>query len=331
MIGEKGTIYKQLTVFLLLASFVLLSFVSLPALAAQATRDLKEFKIAYPPSMASVTLMTGIKQKFFEEEGLRPTLLIINSDLALKSQVVGEIDYTLFGGGSGILAAAQGLPIKVAHFEFNFADYTLVARADIKSVGQLRGKKIAVSGFSGSVYSATRAMLSASGLNPDKDVTILQVGRENVRLQALFSGTIDATTLPAPLQAVAEDKGYSLVADIEGKFEVPLGGLTVTDKKLKENPEEVKKVLRALVKAGWFYMNHRAESVELYMDWLKLTKPIAERAYTRSLRFVSPDGLGKESSIKTQLEIVKKTTRKDVKQEDVIDLSLLKQVLTETK
>jgi ABC-type nitrate/sulfonate/bicarbonate transport system substrate-binding protein len=147
----------------------------------------------------------------------------------------------------------------------------------------------------------------------------------------LFSGTIDATVLPAPLQALAEEKGYSLITDIEGKFEVPLSGLTVTDKKLKENPEEVKRVIRALVDGGRFYMTNRAESVALYTDWLKLPKPIAERAYTRSLRFVSPDGLGKDSTIKNQLDIVKKITKKDIKQEDVIDFTLLKSILAENK
>src|SRR5512147_454899 len=47
-------------------------------------RELKEVRVAYPPSMASVTLMTGIQQRFFEEQGLNPTLLVIASDLALK-------------------------------------------------------------------------------------------------------------------------------------------------------------------------------------------------------------------------------------------------------
>ena len=85
----------------LLSLFILLSSGVSTTMAAQAARELKEIKVAYPPSMASVTLMTGIKQKFFDEQGLRPILLVIASDLALKSQVVGEIDYTLFGGGSG--------------------------------------------------------------------------------------------------------------------------------------------------------------------------------------------------------------------------------------
>src|SRR5438445_7565652 len=123
--------------------------------------------------MVSVTLMTGIQQKFFEEERLRPTLLIITSDLALKSQVAGEIDYTLFGGGSGMLAAAQGLPVKTVHLPHKFADLTLVARPEIKSVAQLRGKKIAVSSFSGAVYSSTRAMLSGAGMCRDKAAIIL--------------------------------------------------------------------------------------------------------------------------------------------------------------
>ena len=313
------------TIALLLAMSMLLG------VAHAAQRELKEVRVAYPPSMASVTLMTGIKQKFFDDEGLRPTLLIITSDLALKSQVVGEIDYTLFGGGSGLLAAAQGLPIKSVHLAHKFADLTLVARPEFKSVAQLRGKKIAISSFSGAVYTSTRAMLSAGGLDPDKDVVMLAMGRENVRLQALFAGSVEATPLPVPLHAVAEDKGYSLLADIEGKFEVPFSGLTVTDKKLKENPEEVKKFIRAMVKAGLFFLNHRSESVALYMDWLKLSKSIAEKGYARSLKTVSPDGLGKESAIRTQLELIKKTTGKEVKQEDVIDFTLLRQVLAEMK
>ena len=237
---KKETSAKRSTAFSLLAFFALLSFVAVSAFGAQATRDLKEIKIAYPPSLSSTILMTANKQKMFEREGFRPTLLIINSNLGLTSQTVGEIDYTLFGAASGMVAVAQGMPIKIVHFGFKFADYTLVARPEFKTVSQLRGKRIAVSGFSGSIYSSTRAILSSGGLDPDKDVTVLQVGREDMRIQALFSGTIDATVLPAPLQALAEEKGYSLITDIEGKFEVPLSGLTVTDKKLKENPEEVK-------------------------------------------------------------------------------------------
>ena len=113
---------------LLIALVIQVSLGSPMGMAAQAGRELKEVRVAYPPSMASVTLMTGIKQRFFDEQGLRPVLLVIASDLALKSQVVGEIDYTLFGGGSGMLAAAQGLPIKNVHLPHKFADLTLVAR-----------------------------------------------------------------------------------------------------------------------------------------------------------------------------------------------------------
>ncbi len=316
---------------LFIAMVIYCSLGASTGMAAQSARELKEVKVAYPPSMASVTLMTGIKQRFFDEQGLRPILLVIASDLALKSQVVGEIDYTLFGGGSGMLAAAQGLPIKNVHLPHKFADLTLVARPEFKTVAQLRGKKIGVSSFSGAVYNSTRAMLTAGGLDPDKDVVMIPMGREPIRLQALLAGSIDASPLPVPLHAVAEEKGFSLLADIEGKFEVPFSGITVTEKKLRENPDEVKRFIRTMVKAGLFFLNHRAESVALYMDWLKLSRPIAENAYARSLKTVSPDGLGKDSAIKTQLGIIKQTTGKDVKPEDVIDFTLLKQVLAEIK
>lgn len=112
------------------STIALLAISMLIGVAHAAQRELKEVRVAYPPSMASVTLMTGIKQKFFEEQGLTPTLLVIASDLAMKSQVVGEIDYTLFGGGTGMVAAAQGLPIRVVHLPHKFADLTLVGRPE---------------------------------------------------------------------------------------------------------------------------------------------------------------------------------------------------------
>ena len=233
MMAETSAFARSIARASLRSLLIVFSLEPSMTMAAQAARELKEVKVAYPPSMASVTLMTGIKQRFFEDQGLRPVLLVITSDLALKSQVVGEIDYTLFGGGSGMLAAAQGLPIKNVHLPHKFADLTLVGRPEYKSVAQLRGKKVGVSSFSGAVYNSTRAMLSAGGLDPDKDVIIIPMGREPIRLQALFSGSIDAATLPVPLHAVAEEKGFSLLADIEGKFEVPFSGITVTDKKLQ--------------------------------------------------------------------------------------------------
>src|SRR5258708_24431717 len=124
MTGDRTSTEVHLSALALLLSLLLLP-VATPVRAAQ-VREIKEVKVAYPPSMASVTLMTGIKQKFFDDEGLRPTLLIITSDLALKSQVVGEIDYTLFGGGSGLFAVAQGLSINIVHLSLIFDDLTLI-------------------------------------------------------------------------------------------------------------------------------------------------------------------------------------------------------------
>ena len=331
MILKQEVSAKQATLFLQLVLFALLSFLSIPAFGAQAARELKEIKIAYPPSLSSTILMTAVRQKFFEREGFRTTLLIINSNLGLTSQTVGEIDYTLFGAASGMVAVAQGMPIKIVHFGFNSQTIPWWRDRNSKPSDSSGARKLRSAASPAASDSSTRAILSSGGFDPEKDVTILQVGREDVRIQALCFRNRRCDRSARSLQALAEEKGYSLITDIEGKFEVPLSGLTATDKKLKENPEEVRKVIRALVDGGRFYMSHRAESVALYTDWLKLPKSIAELAYTRSLRFVSPDGLGKESTIKNQLDIVKKMTKKDIKQEDVIDFTLLKSILAENR
>ncbi|HET7007293.1 MAG TPA: hypothetical protein VFK65_17440, partial [Candidatus Binatia bacterium] len=98
MMAETSAFARSIVRASLLSLLIVFLLEPSMTMAAQAARELKEVKVAYPPSMASVTLMTGIKQRYFDEQGLRPVLLVITSDLALKSQVVGEIDYTLFGG-----------------------------------------------------------------------------------------------------------------------------------------------------------------------------------------------------------------------------------------
>ncbi len=300
-------------------------------------QTLKEVKIVYPSAIGSISLFTAQAQGFFENNGLRPVLLQVRSQVGIQAQVAGEVDYTLFGGGAGMTAAMRGFPIKIVMFLLRFANYALVSSPHIRSLQDMKQrqdmkqKQVGVSYLGGNIYRATRVMLTAGGLDPDKDVQIVPIGVEDVRLQALIAGRVEAVTLPVPLDAVAEEKGFNRLTDVTDKFEPPANGLTVSNSKLREQPNEVKTVIKVLLKGASYYVSHRKESIGLLINRLKMPRQIAEKTFDRSLQFISRDGFAKTIEIEKQIEAIREDAKiqKQVSVGEVVDFSLLRAIQKE--
>lgn len=286
-------------------------------------------KVAYPPSMGSVTAVVAREEGFYQDEGFDVRLIVVNSSAALKAQIAGEMDYTLFGGSSGILAAVSGLPLKVVMFLYRHSDYAFVVRPEIASGKDLIGKKVGVSDLSGSVYSTAKAFLRHYGVDPDRQVTILALGREPVRLQALLAGSVQATVFPTPQQFLAEQHGMKILGYSDGILNVPLTGMTVSDRKLKENPGEVRRMIRATLRGAQFYFKNPAASQKILMHWLKLDPEIARKSYERSLVVVSRDGTADPEAVTNQMRLAAKRAGKEAPVSEVVDYSLLREVQRE--
>lgn len=298
---------------------------------AQKERALQTLKVAYPPSMGSVSAVVARERGFYKEEGFDFTLIVVNSSAALKAQAAGEMDYTLFGGSSGILAAVGGLPIRVVMFLYDHVDYAFVVRPGIGGGKDLVGKKIGVSDLSGSVYATARAFLKHYGVDPDKQVTILAIGREPVRLQSLVSGAVDATVFPTPQQFLAEKEGMKILGYSDGIVNLPLTGMTVSQGKLRDHADEVRKVIRATLKGTQFYVKNPQPAQEILMRWLKLDREIARKSYERSLAVVSKDGTADEEAIKNQIKLSRDRVApgREISEAQIIDYSLLREVQKE--
>jgi len=299
--------------------------------AQQKEKALQTLNVGYPPSMGSVPAVVARERGFYKEEGFDFTLIVINSSAALKAQVAGEIHYTLFGGSTGILAAVGGMPIKVVMFLYERADYDFVVRPEINSGKDLIGKKVGVSDLSGSVYTTVRAFLKHYGVDPDKQVTILAVGREPVRLQALVAGTISATVFPTPQQFMAEREGMKILGSSEGILNVPLTGMTVAQSRLRAHPDEVRRVIRATLKGTQFYFKNPQPAQEILMRWLRIDREIARKSYERSLAVVSKDGTADEEALRNQINIARERVAggREVAVFQVVDYSFLREVQKE--
>jgi NitT/TauT family transport system substrate-binding protein len=227
-----------------------------------------------------------------------------------------------------------GLPAKViAGVTKNNPDFLMV-RPEIRSFAELKGKKLAVSGFGGASHQRMLIVLTKNGINPSTDVTILSVGDARLRLEQLRAGAIDATVLTAPNNFIAERAGFRSLGSSSELLALPAVGVATLERRLKEKPEEAKKVLRALLKGMRQMKERRDEAVAVAMEWLGLDRELAERSYDIMLPNYALDGRIDPASLQAsidQLNQRRSPGSKTITPADVLDFTLLEQVKKELK
>src|ERR1043166_2969130 len=158
-----------------------------------------KLRIGYgAPSVAMSVLWITKEGKLFDKNGLDVEVLYLESALVQRALIAGNI---AFGEMTGSLMSApklQGADLVMVASFLNHLLYRLIARPEIKSVGDLKGKRVGVSRFGAGADRATRLLLSKLGLNPEKDVMLVQVGGAPTRVAALAANTIDATIVEPP-------------------------------------------------------------------------------------------------------------------------------------
>ncbi|HEY2989588.1 MAG TPA: ABC transporter substrate-binding protein [Candidatus Binatia bacterium] len=312
------------------ACFLALAISSPTAFSGQAA--LEEVIIGYPSrSLTELPTHLALKKGFFRTEGLDVKLVQARSNILAAALASGNMAYltsvtTTLGGIMG------GLPAKViAGITKNNPDFLMV-RPEIRSIAELKGKKLAVSGFGGASHQRLLLILDKAGLNPNTDVTILSVGDARLRLEQLRVGAIDATVLTAPNNFMAERAGFRSLGSSSEVLALPAVGIATLERRLKEKPDEAKKVLRALLKGMRQLKERRDEAVATAMEWLSLDRELAERSYDTMLPNYSLDGSIDPAALQASLDQLSQRrggAGKVFSVKDVTDFSLLEEVRRE--
>ena len=269
----------------------------------------EKIRIAYPSSLTGIQVWVAKKQGFFEKNRLDAELLVIPTEIALMSQMAGELDFTVFGT-SVPGAVLNGAPLKILMWLYDRLDYTLVAQPEYKTVESLKGKIIGISSYNTSTHDAVRVIFRAHGIDADRETTIVPMGRAALRFQSFVAGRAAASVFPSPRDFFAEAKGMVMLDDVRDKLDWPMTGVTVTNKKLTGNRDQVKRVIQSLVEATKFYTDNKEASIKLIEDWLKLPRPVAEKSYLKSLRYISYDGKTRETAVSNLIEATKRDLKK---------------------
>jgi NitT/TauT family transport system substrate-binding protein len=314
----------------------LLAFLWLGLFATAASAE--RVRTAIPRATVNyLSLPVAEVKGFFRSEGLDNETIVIPGTTAIAALVSGNVDYS-GAGGSGMRAAVRGAPIKAIMFQTEKVTWYLLAAADITRIADLKGKRVAV-GTVGDTQDALITMLvEREGLTA-RDITRLAMPSRNTTstILSLKTGAFSAAVVNADESLLGEKEGLRTLAFIGDLFPYPFQGFLATDKMIAERPNDIKRWLRAMVKALMFIRERPEEAADIAMKKIPMgnaSRPLVVEGIRRFSQ-AFPEGvpgLPSEQGIKTLMEFDVKAPLKikeDIPPEKVLSLRLIREVKEE--
>ena len=220
-------------------------------------------------SLNYLSIYVAEAKGFFKDEGLENETIVIGGPAAIAALVSGNVDFS-GAGGSGLRAAAKGAELKAIMYQTEKVTWYFVVHPSIKQVSDLRGKKIGV-GLIGDSEDRFSTMFVERGGLTAKDITRIPMGTSSgARIAAIKSGSLHAAVLDPGGMIVAQKEGLGSLGFLGDLFPLPFQGYVVTDKKIAENPGQIKRWVRAMVRALLFLREQPEESAVIGIKKLQL-------------------------------------------------------------
>lgn len=292
-----------------------------------------KIRIGYPDFNSSTfTLPLAHIRGFFQEEGLQAELIRIRSAVALPALTSGEIDYHTVVSPA-VAAALRGIPVRVVACFTPGLTTAIIARPEIKTIHDLKGKTIGLNSIGGGLESTVRMMLKHYGIDPDKDVKFLATGPIATRFAALKQGLTVATAGSTPVDYLGKKMGYVVLARAYDLFSYPNTGLVASIKKIKENPDQLKRVIKAGIKANRYLHQNRDGTIQAMMQWMKIDKDTATATYDGSAKSFNDDGSVSEAGLRLAIDEAKKAANisREVAFSEVADFAVLREAQREMR
>jgi NitT/TauT family transport system substrate-binding protein len=241
---------------------------------------------------------------YYRQEGLDAQLIVMPSALGTQALLGGNVKFST-AGGAGLLPILRGAPIRFMFTTFNRPMFWLYSRSDIRSVENLKGKKVGVSSLGSGPDSLLREVLKKHGLDGGRDVVILPVGSGTARFFALQAGTVDAAMLSIPANLMAQDAGFrELVSFIDQEWIELQGTINVTDQLLASDPTLVEKFIRATLKGFIHFRDLRSQTIGILIRFLRIKEDAAAKIYELMRPSLTQDGIVSEEIQRKSLEHV---------------------------
>jgi NitT/TauT family transport system substrate-binding protein len=243
-----------------------------PAPASIAPAKPGQILAAYSEIVTSnLPMWTAKEAGIFQKNGLDVDLRLIESSLVVGALLSGQVQVGGVGGSETLAAAVEGGDLKILATTTPVYPYKLMVTKDIQRPEDLKGKKIGVSRFGSSSDVATRAALKKIGIDPEKDVSILQVGSLSARTAAMMSGAIQGAVANPPDNIRLEKEGFRALVDLAA-LDLPASnnGIVVQGSWLNSHKAETQKFVDSYIQAIALDKKDKTLAIDVMKKYLKL-------------------------------------------------------------
>jgi NitT/TauT family transport system substrate-binding protein len=217
-------------------------------------------------------LWFGADMHIFDRYGVQARPVFIPSAAnSMKALLSGDTQATQTSGSAAINASLNGADLVIITAPYNLLPYNFFAGKGIAKPEDLKGKKVGILNFGGVTEYATMMLLRNWGLDPRRDVTVVQIGNDPTRLAALVAGSIQGTVLTHPAMNKAESLGFKSLANLsEMGVSFPTNTVTVRRGWLKENRATAEKFLKGYIASIHTIKNREQDAIRVLAKYTKI-------------------------------------------------------------
>lgn len=200
-------------------------------------------------TVSNAMLWVTDEGKLFQKNGIDPQILYLQTTLGQTAMIAGEVDMCVYSGSLLSSARVQGADVVMVTSFLNKPLYRLVVRPEIRTVADLKGKRLGITRFGTVTDSMSRLLVGKLGLDPDKDISYVQVGDVPILLASLTTGrAIDGAIIQPPYYLKAVASGMRVLANMQ-EMDIPVQqtGLNTTQKFIARNPDLARRVVKSVI------------------------------------------------------------------------------------
>lgn len=311
--------------------FFSLFFLLLPNYAAGQAKAPAKIRVSYSViSAASLVTWTAKDAGIFQKHGLDVDLIYIGSATkAVSATIAGDTQINQGAGTGSVLARLSGADTIWIASILDTTNQSLVVIPEIRGPQELRGRILGVTRYGSLSDFGVRKYLQQIGLDPDKDVKIIQMGGLPETLAAMQAGSIHGGALSSPILTKAKLLGFKELVDLGSLgIKYPATSYVTTEAYLKSHRPLLIQFLKAIIEGAYYVKGHKEFSLNVLKKYTKIDEPpVLEDTYQIYIqRYIRPVPTPSVEEVKTVLDQIKDPKARTADPESFIRTDLMREI-----
>jgi ABC-type nitrate/sulfonate/bicarbonate transport system substrate-binding protein len=285
----------------------------------------EDIKIGLPSvTITAMPFFVAKEHGFFKQEGLNGEMVVMPAALNIRVLLAGDIQYAATIG-SAVAAAIRGINVRTVMLFVDRPLQDLVGGAGIKSIPDLRGKVVALSSRGGLQDIIMRRMLAKAKIDPAQ-VNMVTIAGQTALIAAVKTGRVGAALLNPPYNFLAYREGLNNLGFSGDFVRLPSTGIATLGETLERNPDQVRRLTRAIARARAFAKDNKAKVMPTLKRALRIDDDeLLSKIYDQHKLVETADGRVDDGLIADTIRDARQTDKieKEIPANQVFDFSYL--------